>query len=180
MQSESRDPLDLFPSWLQELANDAQQLSLGLVNSSLDAESRVWLAAGLNYLLRSVDLIPDGVEDLGYLDDAFVIRVAVREAFVVQPFEGEELLALTQLAREAELVSEFLGDDASKLNDYVSGLRIAKVRGRSPSDIGEDENLARQVVDEVVSWAQSYVVPTFCRDEKTLVKLRAFLATKLA
>lgn len=180
MQSESRDPLDLFPIWLQQLACDAQHVSQGLLSSRLTTEQRVWLAGGLNYLLRSVDLIPDGVEDLGYLDDAFVIRFAVREAFAVQPFEGEELLELTRLASEAEFVSEFLGKDASKLSDYVSGLRIAKVRGRSPSDIGEDDVLARQVVDEVASWVQSYCPPSFLRDEKTLVKLKAFLSTKLA
>lgn len=180
MQSESRDPLDRFPQWLSELPTDAQCLSQGLLEPTLSTEQRVWLAAGINYLLRSVDLIPDGVEDLGYLDDAFVIRVAAREAFIERPFEGESLAELTRLAREAELVSEFLGDDAAKLNDYVSGLRISKVRGRSPSDIGEDEGLARLVVDEAASWAQSYVAPTFFRDEKTLVKLRAFLGAKLA
>lgn len=180
MQSESCDPLDLFPLWLQQLASDAQQVSLGLLSPSLTTEQRVWFAGALNYLLRSVELIPDGVEDLGYLDDAFVIRFAVREAFVEQPFDSVELSELTRLASEAELISAFLGPDATKLCDYVSGLRIAKVRGRSPSDIGEDEVLAREVADEIARWAQDYCSPSFCRDEKTLVKLRAFLSTKLA
>jgi uncharacterized membrane protein YkvA (DUF1232 family) len=181
MHSESREPLDLFPCWLQELSSDARAVASSLLSPHLSTEQRVWLAGALNYLLRSVDLIPDGVEDLGYLDDAFVIRYAIREAFVVQPFESEELAELTRLAQEAENVGEFLGDeDASRLGDYVSGLRISKVRGRSPSDVGEDENLARQVIDEVASWAESYCAPSFNRDEKTLVKLRSFLSTKLA
>jgi uncharacterized membrane protein YkvA (DUF1232 family) len=180
MQPDSSDLLDRFPQWLSELAQDALVLSKGLLEPSLSVEQRVWLAAGVNYLLRSVDLIPDGVEDLGYLDDAFVIRVAAREAFIERPFDDQAQPELARLAREAEFVTEFLGKDADKINDYVSGLRILKVRGRSPSDIGEEEALAQQVADDASSWAQSYIVPSFLRDEKTLVKLRAFLATKLA
>lgn len=180
MQSPSADPLDLFPTWLTQLSTDTRIVASGMLEPSLTAEQRVWLASGLNYLFKSVDLIPDGVEDLGYLDDAFVLRFAVREAYVLGPFEDGALTELARLAREAESVTEFLGADASKLCDYVSGLRIAKVRGRSPSDIGEDEGLAREVADEAASWAESYAAPTFLRDEKTLVKLRAFLSTKLA
>lgn len=180
MESLSRDPLDLFPEWLAQLAGDIRIVASSMLDPNLNAEQRVWLAGGLNYLLKSVDLIPDGVEDLGYLDDAFVLRFAVREAFVVSPFEGPSLAELTRIAKEAEVVTEFLAADADKLTDYVSGLRIAKVRGRSPSDIGEDEGLAREVADDAASWAQSYSPPTFLRDEKTLVKLRAFLSTKLA
>lgn len=180
MQSDSRDPLDLFPLWLAQLGSDTRLVADALTMPEVSAEQRVWLASGLNYLLKSVDLIPDGVQDLGYLDDAFVLRAAVREAHQLAAFEGEGVASLARLATEAGWVSEFLDSDAEKLDDYVSGLRISKVRGRSPSDIGEDDVLAAQVVDEVKSWVESYIPPTFARDEKTLVKLKAFLSTKLA
>jgi len=146
----------------------------------LATEERIWLAAALNYLLKSVDLIPDGVEDLGFLDDAFVVRRAALEVLRQGGQAGEHYPDVGRLGSEAVDVNEFLGPHADRLGEYVSGLRIASVRGRSPSDIVEDENLASQVADEASSWAESYVGPAFLRDEKTLVKLRAFLATKLA
>lgn len=179
MQSDSRDPLDLFPNWLSSLGTDARMLAQALCDSRLDSEERIWIAAALNYLLKSIDLIPDGVEDLGFLDDAFVLRRAALEVLRQQGVAAEHHPDIGRLSSDAVDVNEFLGSDAERLGEYVSGLRIASVRGRSPSDIIEDENLAQQVADEAASWAESYASPTFSRDEKTLVKLKAFLATKL-
>jgi uncharacterized membrane protein YkvA (DUF1232 family) len=179
MQTDSHDPLDLFPNWLRSLAADARVFAQALCDTRLDAEERIWIAGGLNYLLKSVDLIPDGVEDLGFLDDAFVLRRAALEVLRQQGVAAEHHPDVGRLSSEAVDVNEFLGQDAERLGEYVSGLRIASVRGRSPSDIVEDENLAHQVADEAASWAESYQCPTFLRDQKTLVKLKAFLATKL-
>jgi hypothetical protein len=179
MHSDSRDPLDLFPDWLRSLGADARALAQALCDTRLDPQERIWIAGALNYLLKSVDLIPDGVEDLGFLDDAFVLRHAALQSSRNHSGSAEPHPVIVKLAREATDVAEFLGPDAERLEEYVAGLRIASVRGRSPSDIVEDETLARQVADEAASWSESYLCPTFLRDEKTLVKLKAFLATKL-
>ena len=180
MQPDSHDPLDLFPNWLRSLDADARVFSRALCDARLDAEERTYIAGALNYLLKSVDLIPDGVEDLGFLDDAFILRRTALQVLRQEGGAGAHYPELSKLGSEALDVNEFLGTDAERLAEFVSGLRITSVRGRSPSDIVEDENLARQVADEAASWAESYQCPTFLRDEKTLVKLKAFLATKLA
>ena len=39
--------------------------------------------------------------------------------------------------------------------------------------------LALRTLGDVNTWAKSYRTPSFTRDEKTLVRLRAFLGTKL-
>jgi uncharacterized membrane protein YkvA (DUF1232 family) len=179
MQTDSRDPLDLFPNWLGSLGADAEALAQALCDGRLSSEERIWIAGALNYVLKSIDLIPDGVEDLGFLDDAFVLRQAALEVARTQGGAAELQPVIQRLSMEAVDVGEFLGQEAERLREYVSGLRIASVRGRSPSDIVEDENLAREVADEAASWAKSYVCPTFLRDQRTLVKLRAFLTTKL-
>ena len=66
--------LDAFPEWLKTLPEDAVALSLLLDDESLPEPARRRVAGSLNYLFKSLDLIPDGIEDLGFLDDAFVIR----------------------------------------------------------------------------------------------------------
>ncbi len=44
--------------------------------------SRRYATAGLNYIFKSLDLIPDGIDDIGFCDDAFVIRVEPRRSHV--------------------------------------------------------------------------------------------------
>ena len=42
-------------------------------------------AGALTYLFKSPDLIPDGIEDLGFIDDAFVFRMAAAAAIGFEP-----------------------------------------------------------------------------------------------
>src|ERR1041384_802808 len=72
--------LDTFPEWLRPLGADALDLSKILASNEAPDAARRLVAGGLNYLFKSLDLIPDGIEDLGYLDDAFVFRVAAAAA----------------------------------------------------------------------------------------------------
>jgi hypothetical protein len=93
--------------------------------------------------------------------------------------EAAALTPLAQLAEGASLVKRLLGSDYARLEDFVSGLRIAVVRGKSPSDIVQDSALAAQVCDEVASFTRSYLAPPFAQDERTLIKLKSFLSAKL-
>src|ERR1041384_1709099 len=87
--------LDKFPEWLRTLSDDA-------------------LAPARNFLFKSLDLIPAGIEDLGYLDDAFVFRVAAAASGAASRSD-----AVLRLAKDAGLVGEFLGADFARLEKYV-------------------------------------------------------------
>ena len=70
--SDAIDPkyLEVFPAWLRSLGEDAA--ALGTIVESTGSEAvRRNVTVGLNYIFKSLDLIPDGIDDLGYLDDAF-------------------------------------------------------------------------------------------------------------
>ncbi|MEI9935649.1 MAG: YkvA family protein [Pseudomonadota bacterium] len=172
--------LDAFPNWLRSLADDARALASVLESDGSSVVQRR-SAAALNYLFKSLDLIPDGLEDLGFIDDAFVVRVA---ADAVRLEAEAELAAdstgtLARLSGEAELVQEFLGSEYGRLTKYVAGLEQGSVRGRSVATILADESVRADFVREVREWAESYVVPSFTRDQRNLVKLRSFLLAKL-
>ncbi len=168
--------LEAFPSWLKSLADDAQSLAPLLEQPEASAEARRAAALALNYLFKSIDLIQDGLEDLGFIDDAFVLRVAA-----AQVSEGERDAAgvLAKLAEQATLISEFLADDYPRLERYVQKLATASARGRSVAQIVEDESVRADFVREVAQWAASYAAPSFARDARSLVKLRSFLAARL-
>lgn len=173
--------LDTFPAWLRTLGDDAERLSALLEQASLAASAREAVAGGLNYLFKSLDLIPDGIDDIGYLDDAFVLRVAAdlasnEDSGDVDP---EQLQVLGELASECDLIREFLGADYERLEAYVKGLRRGAARGRSVADILADASVRNELVSDVRGFAKSYQSPSFSREEKNLIKLRAFFDAKL-
>lgn len=172
--------LDAFPEWLRTLAEDARALAQVLETEPEGIAPRR-AAAGLNYLFKSLDLIPDGLEDLGFIDDAFLLR-ALAESLKL---ESEEALSvdpsgtLSRLAEDAALIHEFLDSGYERLQRYAAGLEVAVVRGRTVSAIIEDAEQRSEFVREVREWAETYVAPSFTRDQRNLVKLRAFLLAKL-
>jgi len=171
--------LDTFPEWLRALAADASELAKLLGSEAVSEGARRNVAGGLNYLFKSLDLIPDGIEDLGFLDDAFVLRVAAAIAVAGSPEVRQVAPVLARLANESALVSEFLGADYARLESYVKGLSKGAARGRTVDEIISQPHVRSSFVSEVESWAASYDVPTFSRDEKNLVKMKSFLSTKL-
>ncbi len=172
--------LELFPAWLRSLGEDAAAVGDAVaaqMRAKPEDESLRYLVAGLNYIFKSLDLIPDGIDDLGYLDDAFVIRVAASLAVSEHHLAKDGVVG--RLADDARAVKEFLGDDYARLEGYVRGLRKGAARGRTVEDILTDPSQGGAFLHEVVAWSQAFQVPSFTRDPKTLIKLKAFLSAKL-
>jgi uncharacterized membrane protein YkvA (DUF1232 family) len=171
--------LDTFPEWLRTLATDATDLAQVLTLQEAPDSARRYVTAGLNYLFKSLDLIPDGIEDLGFLDDAFVLRVAAMLALQGAPGVEEHAPVLSRLATDTKLIAELLGKDYGRLEAYVKTLTKGAARGRSVDEILADEQARAAFLHEVTGWASSYATPAFSRDEKNLVKLQSFLSAKL-
>ncbi len=173
--------LDVFPQWLASLPDDARAMLRVLSDESEPEVHRRWAAAALSYLARSIDLIPDGVEELGFLDDAFVLRVAAARALnAVGPREGAESgTGLVRLGGEAALVEEFLGDLHSRLSAFVASLPAVTTAARSVDALLTDADAQAELASVVGAWASNYQTPTAMGDERALVKLRAFLNAKL-
>jgi uncharacterized membrane protein YkvA (DUF1232 family) len=179
--SDDANYLDTFPSWLRNLGQDAETLGGVLDADGVSAEALEAVTGGLNYLFKSLDLIPDGIDDIGYLDDAFVLRVgcslAVQESLGDLPDATAK--TVRRLADENATVREFLGDDYGRLETYVKGLRKGAARGRSVGDILRDDAIRAEFLADLRGFAKSYDSPSFAREEKNLIKLRAFFDAKL-
>jgi uncharacterized membrane protein YkvA (DUF1232 family) len=169
--------LEMFPAWLRSLGEDAALLK-ELVGSDAPDGVRRYVTAGLNYIFKSLDLIPDGIDDIGYLDDAFVLRVAADLAVAEAP--ASRTGALGRLADDARSVKEFLGADYVRLESYVKNLRKGAARGRTVEDILTEADTRAEFTSEVDAWSKEFQAPSFTRDPKTLIKMKAFLSAKLA
>ncbi|MEM9068536.1 MAG: YkvA family protein [Myxococcota bacterium] len=179
--SDDAQYLDTFPNWLRNLGHDAEELSELLAIESVAQDAREAIAGGLNYLFKSLDLIPDGIDDIGYLDDAFVLRVAAEMASNEDTGDAgaDKLEVLSRLTNDCEMVRSFLGDDYARLEAYVKGLRNGAARGRSVNDILGEETVRKDFLSDVRGFAKSYESPSFSREEKNLIKLKAFFDAKL-
>jgi uncharacterized membrane protein YkvA (DUF1232 family) len=182
MSQASIDPryLEVFPQWLRSLGDDAGAVGDALTSATAASggdDAARSLVSGLNYIFKSLDLIPDGIDDLGFLDDAFVLRVACALAADASPDSKKGIVQ--RLTDDARAVKDFLGEDYPRLEAYVKGLRKGAARGRTVEEIVTDAETRGQFLQEVRAWSAAYQVPSFTRDQKTLVKLKAFLNAKL-
>lgn len=177
--SDAIDPryLEMFPQWLRSLGEDAAAIAES-VSARADDEATRSLVGGLNYIFKSLDLIPDGIDDIGFLDDAFVVRVACAQAVLVVPAAKEGVVA--RLSDDARAIADFLGEDYGRLEKYVQGLRKGAARGRTVDEILTEASMKKEFLSEVKAWSTGYAAPSFTRDPKTLVKMKAFLRAKLA
>ena len=182
MQEELQKYVDIFPKWLSSLPDDVTYIASIIEDKEIDYELRKELATGINYLFKSMDLIPDGIDDIGYMDDCFIIRIVAFNAYnkFNDKISEDKLEALKKLHDEADYIKEFLGEELwNRLLDYVVNMKEHVVRGRSAEDILKDETHFRQFQAEVKSFIASYNVPQLPSGDKFLVKLKAFLDAKL-
>jgi uncharacterized membrane protein YkvA (DUF1232 family) len=172
--------LDAFPTWLRSLAEDARALASVLEAGASEIAER-GSAVALNYLFKSLDLIPDGLEDLGFMDDAFVARAAAHAVQLADPdaLAVDATGTLSRLAQDAALIAEFLGAEYGRLSTYVAALDQSSARGRTVSAILADPTVRADFASEVRQWADGFATPSFKRDARNLVKLKSFLLAKL-
>jgi uncharacterized membrane protein YkvA (DUF1232 family) len=174
--------LETFPQWLRTLDEDVQALLDSLGEPELGDDARRFLTGGINYLFKSLDLIPDGIDDIGYLDDAFVIRLSAKAAMEseIGAIQPELLGKLGSLGNEADLIEELLEKDLfDRLEKYTRDLRKGAARGRTVDEIVEDKDVFKEFAAEAKSFCNEYSSPGFSKDEKNLIKLKAFLEAKL-
>ncbi|HXS17638.1 MAG TPA: hypothetical protein VN764_10645 [Polyangiaceae bacterium] len=174
------DPTDerfiaAFSQSLVSLPHDVKALLSALGDANLQPGVKRSLACGANYLRKSLDLIDDGVEGLGYLDDAFIVRLLCEQAQSRGPLPDE----LRTLAAEAELVRGFLGPLYERAERYVTGLEQLAVRGRSVEAIVSDAGCREELTADLLDWAARYKSPQFVLDGLGLSKLRSFFAARL-
>jgi uncharacterized membrane protein YkvA (DUF1232 family) len=174
--------LEIFPVWLDSLGEDVGVVLAALKHDGPPPEARRPLIGGINYLFKALDLIPDGVDDIGYLDDAFVIRVSAESALAqdIGDINDELKNRLFQLAEGTEVITQFLGDALfARLQKYSNKLANGAARGRTVDEIMEQSSMFEKFSIEVEEFVASYSAPGFTADENTLIKLKAFLDAKL-
>jgi uncharacterized membrane protein YkvA (DUF1232 family) len=169
--------LEVFSLWLKTLPADVRAMAALLTPREPEAV-RVYVASALTYLTRNLDLIPDGIEGIGYLDDAFVIRTA--SALAVEQFGVGSPAALRRLAQDNDVVKAFLGPEYARFRTYVTGLRDYVSKGRTAVQVAASEELSKGIAAEAVEWCGEYKESPLKKDPAELDRLGNFLRSKLS
>lgn len=175
--------LEKIPIWLKNLPEDVSYLMQLIDNPSLDEDMKLILITPINYLFKTVDLIPDGLDEIGYIDDSILLRISCKE--LVEKY-GDKLQAelydrLKIMAGDTDILKQELGMEIwTKLLSYFEELKELPARGRLPSDILKDQITYNQFKTEIKAILDSYEAKISQIDEKTIIKLKAFLEAKLS
>jgi len=183
VEEEANEPSHgaVFGAWLAGLGEEARELSRLLEREDAPEALRRFGAETLNQLLHAADLIPEGIEDLGYLETLFAFRMLAREACDAEPdLSGADPGGtLARLAAESELIQSFLGaEEYLGLGAVVRGQRERRARGRTATDLLESAEARAAAAGEARSWADGYQPPSFGSGSHDLVRLLSFLRTR--
>jgi uncharacterized membrane protein YkvA (DUF1232 family) len=174
--------LELLESWLKSLPDDIKPFTAILSDEGLPEEPRKLAAGVINYLFKSVDLIPDGLDDIGYLDDVLTMRLAAAllDRDAVTRAKPDLAPALERLAQDASAARDMLGEPIyGRFLDYTRDLAGGSARGRSAGEIVTNAFRLQEVLMEADNLRDEYTVPAMEKTERTLTKLRSFLDARL-
>ncbi|MEO8701181.1 MAG: YkvA family protein [Kofleriaceae bacterium] len=174
--------IDVFKGWAETIRQDIDAFKALLESKKADNHSKKLAGTALLYLVSRMDLIPDWNEGIGVLDDVMVLRVCSQLA---QGHERGALpssaeVSIERMANEAEKITQFLGGAIyDKLKAYVAKLGDQAVRGRTPTQLFEDE-AARKALYVELDDELKKTVPIVINDPKDAeLRLKAYLTHKL-
>jgi hypothetical protein len=173
--------LPAFASWLHTLGEDVLSLAHLLESPDAPAPFRVASAEALSYLLRASELIPEGIEHLGYLEVAFAFRAVAKRALADAGEDGPSSLEgrVPRLAAEAALIVDFLQDDIDAFWELALAPAALSRAGRPAADLLEDAELRAATLEHARAWVELYRAPELSTGEEELVKIRSFFRTRL-
>ncbi len=174
--------IDVFKSWAETIRTDIDAFKLLLESNKADRDSRKLAGAALLYLVSRMDLIPDWNEGIGVIDDVMILRVTAQltQSHARGPLPAVAETALDRLAKEADKIQAFLGAALyDKLKSYCNKLTDVAVRGRTPSQLADDENLHASLFSELEDELKKSVPIVINDPTDAELRLKAYLTHKL-
>jgi hypothetical protein len=173
--------LPAFAGWLRAMGEDVLSLANLLESAEAPEPFRLVSAESLQWLLRSADLIPEGLETLGYLEGAFAFRVLARRTLLGHPELAEPGAGgrVSRLGADAALVAEFLGDDLPRFEGLALAPAASTRAGRPARDVLTDDELRAALLGDARDWVELYRAPELGDGRDELVKISSFFRTRL-
>lgn len=175
------DLVDLFNEWINSLADDAKTLRAALEAKETPREAKRFIAGGLSYLLRKIDIVPDYLTGVGVVDDAAVLRVAAGMAAKAGLGDLDVEIAgkLEALGNSTASLATYLGSLYGKFEAFVGKMPDEAVRARNADKILDDKEAHQQFLRELNDEIDSYAPKAITDSDRALRELKSFFKAKL-
>ncbi len=169
-----------FQEWVESFPADAKLFLEVATDDSLGEDLRKHAVAGMSYILKQLDFVPDHYRPTGVVDDCLVLRIL---AEVGSEFAGEldpdRLKHWFRLANEREAIEAFVGDAYPGLDRAVRAMLVEGFRHKSPGQwLADREGLGR-LADEVRKEIDGYVPPVVEDPDRAARELLSYLKAKV-
>ncbi len=162
--------LDALAEWLRLLPSHALALAKALEEGPMPEPARRALEGALHHVVESTPLFHDGLEELGQLEAAVVLRAAAAIAASL----GASAAPVRSLGDDVGVVLAVLGPVAPRLDAFVRRLAAPL-----PGDQGAEPAGTQPLALRVARWAADSVAAPPPSDDKALVKFVAYLEHRL-
>ncbi len=170
-----------FQDWVDSFPVDAKLFVDVATDEAADENLRRHAVAGMTYILKQLDFVPDHYKPTGVIDDCLVLRVL---AEIGSEFAGElepdRLKHWFKLANDREVIEPFAGDLYTGLDRAVRSMLVDGFRHKSPAQWLESKEDLESLAEEVRREIDSYVPPVVEDPERAERELLSYLKAKVA
>ena len=140
-------------------------------------EAKRLLIGGLSFFIRKFDIVPDHMEGIGLVDDAFVLRVAsaLAEQSGLGDLDIEVAASIQALGESTPPLEEFLGDLYPGLVELVRALPDQTVRGRTADTVLDDATALENFLREVRVELRQLDVKPLPDSDQVLPEIKSFI-----
>lgn len=149
---------EMLVRWLVSLPTDIKILIEMIGDDELDMKARSLAVGTIVYVLAPIDLIPEKIPVLGYVDDVVVLHIAVALVVQIDPNRGRYYRekypqTFETLDQQIELLRATLGALYSWLTALVENLVKRRFRDQAAEDVIGSENLQEDMFDAAMEYA---------------------------
>ena len=155
--SKSTSFFDLLTNWLISLPTDVKILIEMIGDDALEMKARTLAVGTVVYILTPIDLIPDKLAVLGYIDDVIILRIVLAVITEIDPdrakyYRVKYPATFESLEQQIQILKETLGALYSWLRTLIDRLPKRRYQGKPAEEIVNSEETQEEMFDETMEY----------------------------
>ena len=148
----------MLAGWLQSLPTDIKILIEMIRDDELDLNARSVAVGVVIYILAPIDLIPEKIPILGYIDDVIILHIGLMvilemDSVRAQYYREKYSDTFVVLDQQIELLRTTLGALYTWLKALVDKLQNRRYHGKTADEVTASEQIQDEMFDEAMEYA---------------------------
>lgn len=149
---------DWLNHWLLSFPRDSKIMVEIVSDDLIPVSGRILATAISFYILSPIDLIPDKLPIVGYIDDAIIIRIGLEAIMAVCPEERKSYYkekypdTFDLYDEQIEILKTFLGPLYDRLKLFTQKLVNRQYKGIDANEVPKSEELQERLFDDLMEY----------------------------